>query len=77
MAGIQNTKVPFGVPGIRGCAEAAERELLEGFPHESWLSADERTTPDSAHFGGADMSLYFIFLHIEYERRLLNGLKGL
>lgn len=59
LAGIQRTKVPFGVPGIRGCAEAAERELLEGFPYESWLSADEGTTPDSAHFGGADMSLYF------------------
>lgn len=57
--------MPFGAAGICGGAEAAEGELLEGFPLQTWLSADEGTTPHSAHFGGADTSSFC--LQLEYE----------
>lgn len=50
--------MPFGASGVRSCAEPAETKLLKGFPHEPWLSADERTTPDSTRFRGSDMSVF-------------------
>lgn len=56
LAGVPRAEVPFGTPCICGRAEAAEGEVLQGFPYGPRRSADEGTSPDSTHFGGVEMS---------------------
>lgn len=58
LAGVPQAEMPFGAPGICFHAEAAEREVHEGFPYEPRYSADGGAPSDATRFRGADMSWF-------------------